>query len=115
MVQPVPLPLSLFIDEYLRMIENGSIQNLKLFKRGKIRSKFFPITGIIQFPPKPIILGITKKKIIKIAWAVTKLLNRMSPTKLPLLPSSIRIIPDSLTPVMQALREKRKYIALISL
>jgi hypothetical protein len=49
----------------------GNNQKLKLFKRGNIISKHNIIIGNIQFPNPPMATGITKKKIIKIACAVT--------------------------------------------
>jgi len=49
----------------------GSSQNLILFIRGKAISGTISIIGIIQFPNPPIIIGITIKKIITNAWAVT--------------------------------------------
>jgi hypothetical protein len=49
----------------------GSSQNLKLFSRGNIISKQSIIIGNIQLPNPPIATGMTKKKIIKIACAVT--------------------------------------------
>jgi hypothetical protein len=49
----------------------GKSQNLRLFNRGSIISKQSIIIGSIQLPNPPIATGITKKKIIKIAWAVT--------------------------------------------
>jgi len=49
----------------------GSNQNLKLFRRGKLISLLIKKIGNIQLPNPPMAVGITKKKIIKIAWAVT--------------------------------------------
>lgn len=51
--------------------DGGSSQNLMLFNRGNAMSGAPNIKGISQFPKPPIITGITKKKIIKKAWAVT--------------------------------------------
>jgi len=42
-----------------------------LFKRGKAISGAPIIRGRSQLPKPPIIIGITKKKIIRNAWAVT--------------------------------------------
>ena len=46
-------------------------QNLILFKRGKAISGEPNINGTSQFPKHPIRIGITMKKIITKAWAVT--------------------------------------------
>lgn len=51
--------------------EGGSNQNLILFIRGKAISGAPNINGTNQFPNPPIIIGITIKKIIIKAWAVT--------------------------------------------
>lgn len=53
------------------MREGGSNQNLMLFIRGKAISGAPSIIGVNQFPNPPIIVGITMKKIITKAWAVT--------------------------------------------
>jgi len=45
-----------------------------LFKRGKAISHAPIISGTNQLPNPPIAVGITKKKIIKNAWAVTNTL-----------------------------------------
>lgn len=49
----------------------GKSQNLRLFIRGKAISGAPNISGTNQFPNPPIIIGITMKKIIINAWAVT--------------------------------------------
>ena len=46
-------------------------QKLMLFKRGKAISAAPSIKGTSQFPNPPIKIGITIKKIIINAWAVT--------------------------------------------
>lgn len=51
--------------------EGGNIQKLILFIRGKAISGAPNIKGTNQFPNPPIIIGITIKKIIMNAWAVT--------------------------------------------
>ena len=51
--------------------EGGSSQNLMLFIRGKAMSGEPSIRGTNQLPNPPIIIGITMKKIIRKAWAVT--------------------------------------------
>jgi hypothetical protein len=70
-VHPVPTPLSHSLLVKTRIIAGGKSQKLKLFKRGNLISWVPNIRGNIQFPKPPIDTGITKKKIIKIAWAVT--------------------------------------------
>lgn len=58
------------------------------------------IIGKNQFPNPPIATGITIKKIINIAWAVTITLYIWSPTKKePLEDNSIRIKLDNLVPI----------------
>lgn len=57
--------------ESSRVNEGGSIQKLILFIRGKAMSGAPNIKGTNQFPNPPIIIGITIKKIIINAWAVT--------------------------------------------
>lgn len=51
--------------------DGGSSQNLILFMRGNAISGAPSIKGTSQFPNPPIIIGITIKKIIMNAWAVT--------------------------------------------
>jgi hypothetical protein len=53
------------------MREGGSNQNLILFMRGKAISGAPIIKGTSQLPNPPIIIGMTMKKIIMKAWAVT--------------------------------------------
>jgi hypothetical protein len=71
MVQPVPAPDSVRLPLSSRVKEGGRSQKLKLFIRGKAMSGAPIIRGINQFPNPPIIIGITIKKIIINAWAVT--------------------------------------------
>lgn len=73
-VQPVPAPLSIAVDETHRMRDGGISQNLRLFRRGNAISGAPSISGISQFPNPPIQIGITMKKIIRNAWAVTRVL-----------------------------------------
>ncbi len=54
-----------------RVIEGGSSQKLMLFIRGKAISGAITINGTSQFPNPPIMIGITMKKIMMKAWAVT--------------------------------------------
>jgi hypothetical protein len=70
-VHPVPAPLSAIIPTVSRSSEGGSNQNLILFIRGKAMSGAPSIKGTSQFPNPPIIIGITIKKIMMNAWAVT--------------------------------------------
>lgn len=49
----------------------GRSQKLRAFMRGKAISGAAIIMGISQFPNPPIRTGITRKKIIIKAWAVT--------------------------------------------
>jgi hypothetical protein len=70
-VHPVPAPLSTIAPIVKSMIEGGNNQNLILFIRGKAISGDPIIKGTNQFPNPPIMIGITIKKIIKKACAVT--------------------------------------------
>jgi hypothetical protein len=54
-----------------KKIAGGRSQKLKLFRRGNLMSGQDNIIGNIQLPKPPIATGITKKKIMKIACAVT--------------------------------------------
>jgi hypothetical protein len=54
-----------------RVKEGGSNQNLMLFIRGKAMSGAPIISGTSQLPKPPIIIGMTIKKIIIKACAVT--------------------------------------------
>jgi hypothetical protein len=67
----VPAPFSTAADDSRSISEGGSNQNLMLFRRGKAISGAPSIRGRSQFPNPPINTGITKKKIIRNAWAVT--------------------------------------------
>ncbi len=51
--------------------EGGRSQKLMLFMRGNAMSGAPIIKGTSQLPKPPIIIGITMKKIITNAWAVT--------------------------------------------
>lgn len=70
-VQPVPAPLSTIPPVKSKIKEGGKSQNLILFIRGKAISGAPIIKGTSQLPNPPIIIGITIKKIIIKAWAVT--------------------------------------------
>jgi len=70
-VQPVPAPLSTNPPASSSLSDGGSSQNLILFIRGKAMSGAPIIRGTNQFPKPPIMIGMTMKKIITKAWAVT--------------------------------------------
>lgn len=70
-VQPVPAPASTPEEARRRSRDGGRSQKLILFIRGKAMSGAPIISGINQLPKPPIITGITIKKIITKAWAVT--------------------------------------------
>jgi len=70
-VQPVPTPTSTNEDRRSRQSAGGNSQKLRLFKRGKAISGAPIRMGTNQFPNPPTITGITMKKIIIKAWAVT--------------------------------------------
>lgn len=63
-----------------------------MFIRGNLISGADNIRGDSQLPNPPIIIGITKKKIIRNAWAVTNVLYNWSlPKSVPGWPNSVRI------------------------
>lgn len=70
-VHPVPAPASTPEEARRSRNEGGSSQKLMLFIRGNAISGAPIIRGISQFPKPPIIIGITIKKIITNACAVT--------------------------------------------
>lgn len=74
-VQPVPAPASTYEEDRRSNSAGGRSQKLMLFIRGKAISGAPIIRGISQFPNPPIIIGITMKKIITNAWAVTSTLK----------------------------------------
>lgn len=83
-VQPVPAPLSTAAEDSNNNKAGGSNQKLMLFKRGNAISGAPNIKGTSQFPNPPIIIGITRKKIITKAWAVTiTLYSWSSPRRAP--------------------------------
>jgi len=73
-VQPVPTPPSSTLESINKAKEGGNNQKLKLFIRGNAISKVPTCAGTIQFPKPPISIGITIKKIITNACAVTSTL-----------------------------------------
>lgn len=70
-VHPVPAPASTPEEESKRRNEGGRSQKLMLFIRGNAMSGAPIIRGTSQFPNPPIRMGITMKKIITKACAVT--------------------------------------------
>lgn len=70
-VHPVPAPLSTVLLVRRRVNDGGRSQNLMLFIRGNAISGAPSISGTNQFPKPPIMIGITMKKIMTKAWAVT--------------------------------------------
>jgi len=77
-VHPVPAPFSTAAEDTNRISDGGSSQNLRLFSRGNAMSGAPSISGNSQLPNPPINTGITKKKIIKNACAVTSVLYSWS-------------------------------------
>jgi hypothetical protein len=73
-VHPVPAPFSTAADDRRRIKDGGKSQNLILFSRGNAISGAPSIKGRSQLPNPPINTGITRKKIIRKAWAVTTVL-----------------------------------------
>jgi len=73
-VHPVPAPASTNDDVTNILSAGGNIQNEMLFSRGNAISGAPNILGTNQFPNPPIRNGITKKKIIIKACAVTSTL-----------------------------------------
>jgi len=115
-VHPVPAPLSTKEDISKSNKAGGRSQNLMLFKRGNAMSGAPNISGTSQFPNPPIITGITIKKIIKNAWAVTiTLYNWSLPNKLPGCLNSTRIRALKPLPIIPAHSPNKKYKVPISL
>lgn len=67
----MPAPESIRDDIIRREIDGGNSQKLMLFIRGNAMSGADKNIGTNQFPNPPIMIGITIKKIITKAWAVT--------------------------------------------
>jgi hypothetical protein len=70
-VQPVPTPASRREDSKRKVKAGIKSQKDRLFIRGKAISATPSISGNNQLPKPPIEIGITMKKIITKAWAVT--------------------------------------------
>jgi hypothetical protein len=64
MVQPVPAPPSIQVDNNNKAKDGGNNQKLKLFNLGKAISGAPSKIGTIQFPNPPIKIGIAAKNII---------------------------------------------------
>lgn len=67
----MPAPLSVNMPNVKSIREGGRSQNLILFIRGKAMSGAPSMRGTSQLPNPPIMIGITMKKIMMKAWAVT--------------------------------------------
>lgn len=67
----MPAPASTPDEARRRRKDGGRSQKLMLFIRGNAMSGAPIMRGINQFPKPPIIIGMTIKKIITKAWAVT--------------------------------------------
>lgn len=115
-VQPVPAPLSTMLELSNNMMAGGNSQNLMLFKRGKAISGAPRSIGTSQLPKPPIMVGITKKKIMMNACAVTiTLYNWSSFMSVPALPNSKRINILIAVPKKADQKPKRKYNVPMSL
>lgn len=67
----MPTPASRILDNKRNKNDGTSSQKERLFIRGKAISATPSMRGISQFPKPPIEIGITIKKIMIKAWAVT--------------------------------------------
>lgn len=115
-VHPVPAPLSTIPPARRRVREGGKSQKLILFIRGNAISGAPIIKGTSQFPNPPIIIGITIKKIMIKACAVTiTLYVWSSPINEPGCPNSRRIRILNAVPVKEAHAPNKKYIEPMSL
>lgn len=66
---PAPIPAN--AERESNVSEGGRSQKLILFIRGNAMSCVPIISGTNQLPNPPIMIGMTMKKIITNAWAVT--------------------------------------------
>ena len=115
-VHPVPTPFSTIAEPRRRVRDGGRSQNLILFIRGYSTSGLPSIRGTSQLPKPPIITGITRKKIIKNACAVTIVLYNWSlPNRAPGWPSSARMRRLIEVPSSPDQIPKMKYIVPMSL
>lgn len=67
----MPAPASTVEEASRSRKDGGNSQKLMLFIRGNAISGAPIISGTSQLPNPPIMIGITMKKIITNAWAVT--------------------------------------------
>jgi len=96
--------------------DGGRSQKLILFIRGNAMSGAPRRRGVSQLPKPPIIAGITMKKIIIKACAVTITLKIWSSSMVdPGCPSSVRMISLRAVPLIPAHALKIKYIVPMSL
>ena len=115
-VQPVPAPASTVDEASSSRKEGGRSQKLMLFIRGNAMSGAPIIRGTSQFPNPPIMIGITIKKIITNAWAVTTTLYTWSsPKRAPGWPSSARMRRLRAVPTIPAHAPKIRYKVPMSL
>jgi len=115
-VHPVPAPFSTAADDRRSIRDGGRSQNLILLRRGKAISGAPSINGRSQLPNPPMNTGITRKKIIRNAWAVTIVLYSWSlPRNVPGCLSSIRISNLMAAPIIPAQIPKIKYSVPMSL
>jgi hypothetical protein len=115
-VHPVPAPFSTAADDRSSISDGGRSQNLILLSRGNAMSGAPSIRGSSQLPKPPINTGITKKKIIRNAWAVTIVLYSWSlPRNEPGCLSSTRIKSLIAAPIIPAHTPKIKYSVPMSL
>jgi hypothetical protein len=115
-VHPVPAPFSTAADDRRSKRDGGSNQNLILLSRGNAISGAPSIKGKSQFPNPPMNTGITRKKIIKNACAVTIVLYSWSlPRNAPGCLSSIRINRLIAAPIIPAQIPRIKYSVPMSL
>ena len=116
MVHPVPAPCSISEDPNRSNKAGGKSQKLMLLSLGKAISGAPIYKGTNQFPNPPIKTGITKKKIIIRAWAVTTTLyNWSSPNMDPGPDSSNLIIILKAVPTIAEKAPNIKYSVPISL
>jgi hypothetical protein len=117
-VQPVPAPPSTTLEQSNKASEGGNNQKLRLFNLGNAMSGAPIIKGTNQLPKPPISIGITIKKIMTKACAVTKTLYSWLLPPRNLLPgcaNSIRIKTDINIPIIPDKPPKIKYKVPMSL
>lgn len=115
-VHPVPAPPPATPPKHSRVKDGGRSQNLMLFIRGKAISGLPIIRGTNQLPKPPIKIGITIKKIMTKACAVTIVLYTCSlPRKDPGVVNSRRIMALRDLPNIAAHLPSKKYRVPMSL